>query len=76
MSYIRQKTTHGKTEIVVDLTDYKGDLKLHPSIVLTPEYFEIVDGEAPKEHTTLLYEPPPTVNEAIDIVKDKTEGAE
>jgi hypothetical protein len=53
MAYIKQKSEGGI--IVVDTTDFIGELSTHPSIVEHPELFEIVEGEKPEKYTGLDY---------------------
>jgi hypothetical protein len=42
--------------IVVDTTEYEGELETHPAIVNYPHFFKIVDGVIPETHSTLYFQ--------------------
>jgi hypothetical protein len=52
MAYIKQIGA----DVVVNTTDYVGELSLHPSIVEHPDLFEIVEGELPAKYDILNYQ--------------------
>jgi hypothetical protein len=52
MAYIKQIGA----DVVVNTTDYIGELSQHPSIVEHPDLFEIVEGELPSKYDILNYQ--------------------
>jgi hypothetical protein len=52
MAYIKQIGA----DVVVNTTDYIGELSQHPSIVEHPDLFEIKEGELPAKYDILNYQ--------------------
>lgn len=60
MKHIRQigsNTNSNESYIVVETTNYPGDLEDHPSIIDHPNLFEVVDCEIPDNFQYLIYQP-------------------
>ena len=60
MQHIRQigsSFNPNESYIVVDTTNYAGDLEDHPSIIDHPNLFEIVDCDIPNNFQYLIYQP-------------------